>query len=867
MTVCPALKLLISFFFSHSLFFSSSFFFSYPSFPRILPLPAFHYCDYVHLHRAPDHRQSIEIGQLVLPSNGKLMLGDKVSLKFNEGLKTSGSTTEWKCKDISETNWKCGANWATQGFDGEAAHRVPCASDTVIFPDDTMAYQINVPQNTFVNQIRIENPKDLDVQSAFIGSDGDYTISDQNEVNRFFGVYGSQFQGGVVSVGDECGDEDACEEFCHNHCSELDDDQESQRRVLVNAMEKQLQRVSEQADKVESDMAPDEALGKTRALSGGSQAAKNSITGFNELRSAFDTKFANLFANEDGSLMGVRDVDDSNNAKALTDMFALDLNEHMSKLAGSFDVQSASDICSVTNTGGVNCDNLGEWKTTYGRTRDATRQLWYKLNQYFDQAGDLPGVIAGSTGAYLNVARGSNKCDADTDCDFSAEVSANSKKRFEFAFSDADFGKTRYARGVFPKFDGDSVGFLSADECDVIEASMDMGYTKTLIDEYNGLDNDQKADIRRAFKEEVELTSVCRDITIDPNWLSATPAPKDNAKTHKFDMARFSVKVEFENMPREFDMDSIREAFAVAFWHQITAKVLPEYALKEFNKYTSTTSTTVTTTTITTSTTTIAFNPEEDFDEDTLAEIAETDLTTLLENEVAGRKLFADADLAFRDALNSDDSTSAEIAELKEAMVKASEAYNLLKEMVTKKTDDNLAAAEASAAAAQDKLDGALQSNIIPILAGGGGLIVLLIIIVVVVSTSGGGGGGGSGDGYYRPGDASVVAFENPMYDDPSSSPTQNPIMDEDEEDGGLYDEPAFNAEEPEDEAAGGGYLDVEPDEESEAEESEAEESEAEESAAEEAEESAAEEAEESEEEESEAAESSEEESSAESDE
>merc|ERR1711935_108383 len=272
-------------------------------------------------------------------------------------------------------------------------------------------------------------------------------------------------------------------------------------------------------------------------------------------------------------------------------------------------------------------------------------------------------------------------------------------------------------------------------------------------------------------------------------------------------------------------------------------KVLPEYAQKEFNKYTSTTSTTVTTTTITTSTTTIEFNPEEDFDEDTLTKIAATDLTTLLEDETAGRKVFADADKAFRDALNSDDATSDEIAELKKAMVAASEAYNRLKEMVTKKTDDNLAEAEASAAASKAELDGALP--IIPILAGGGGLIVLLIIVIVVVSTSG--GGGGSGDGQYRPGDASVVAFENPMYDDPSSAPTQNPIAgmgEDDEEDGGLYDEPAFNAEEAEDEAAGGGYLDVEPDEESEAEESE-----------------------ESEAEESEAAESSEEESSAESDE
>ena len=757
-----------------------------------------------------------------------------VSLKFTEAKKDSeATTTEWKCKDIAETNWKCGANWATQGFDGDAAHRVPCASDTVVFPDDTMAYQINVPQNTFINEIRIENPEDQDVQSAFVGSEGDYTISKQSEVNRFFGVYEAQFQGGVASVGDECGDEEACEQFCHNHCSELDDDKEAQRLVLANAMEKQLARVSEHADNVEANMAPDETMDERVALSGSTEAAKNSITGFNELKANFENKFANLFANSDGSLVGVVGVDGSDNAGAITRMFADDINEQVSELASSYDVKSAFKVCEVTSTGGVKCDNLAKFKADYGKARDATSQLWYKLDKYFDQAGPKPGVIVGSEGAYLNVRPGTDGSDSE----FHLPKSGRTFKRFEFGFSDADFCKSRYARGVFPKVNKKTVGFLSADECDVIEASMDMGYTKTIIDEYNGLDDAQKDEIRTAVQEEVQLTSVVQ-ATIDRRWLSASPAPIDNAKTHTFDMARFSVEVEFENMPFDFDMDSIRGAFAVAFWHQITAKVLPEYAQKEFNKYTSTTSTTATTTTITTSTTTIEFNPDEDFDAATLAKIAATDLTTLLEEETAGRKAFADADRAFTNALNSDDFTSAEIAKFKDDMVAAAEAYNILKEMVSKKTDDNLADAEASAAASKAELEGALP--VIPILAGAGAVVVLLLVVIVIVSTGGGGGGGGGGDDS-RPGDASVVAFENPMYDDPGAAPRQNPIAgaDDEDEDGGLYDEPAFNADEAaaaagEDAAEGGGYLDVEPDEESEGGESGAEESAAEESAAEE---------------------------------
>merc|ERR1712195_165518 len=100
---------------------------------------------------------------------------------------------------------------------------------------------------------------------------------------------------------------------------------------------------------------------------------------------------------------------------------------------------------------------------------------------------------------------------------------------------------------------------------------------------------------------------------------------------------------------------------------------------------------------------------------------------------------------------------------------------------------------------------------IIPIAAGAGGVIVILIVIIVVMSGGNNDGGSNAGPG------TSVVAFENPMYDDPSNNDRANPVFDEEQggSDEGLYDEPAFN-----DAGDGaGGYLDVEPDEESESEE------------------------------------------------
>jgi len=97
------------------------------------------------------------------------------------------------------------------------------------------------------------------------------------------------------------------------------------------------------------------------------------------------------------------------------------------------------------------------------------------------------------------------------------------------------------------------------------------------------------------------------------------------------------------------------------------------------------------------------------------------------------------------------------------------------------------------------------------IIAAAAGLVLCIIVVVVVVRM------GGSDDGEEKGSvGRGVVSFENPMYDDPSAGDAAP------DEDGGLYDEPAFNADGKENpmyasnentaDAAGGGYLDVEPD-------------------------------------------------------
>lgn len=97
------------------------------------------------------------------------------------------------------------------------------------------------------------------------------------------------------------------------------------------------------------------------------------------------------------------------------------------------------------------------------------------------------------------------------------------------------------------------------------------------------------------------------------------------------------------------------------------------------------------------------------------------------------------------------------------------------------------------------------------IIAAGAGCLLLTIIVVVIVVMSGG--------EKEEKSNRNVIAFENPMYDDPTDSGGGNFDAGED---GGLYDEPTFQADNKQNptysseenvaDPGAGGYLDVEPD-------------------------------------------------------
>jgi len=743
---------------------------------------------------------SVNIGALILPADGKIMLGDDIVMTFDEDLAEDVDNlpeTNWKCKSIHETNWKCGANWATDGFSGDSSHRVPCASDTVIFPDDSSAYQVNVPANTFVSSMKIErgDGEDLDIESAFVANDGNYQMRTQSEVDRFFSVYENQFQGGVASVGDECGSEEQCEEFCHNHCADLDDDAEAQRVDLFDSMETAKERADVYADGVENGKVPDVTCGRLVTIG----QSSDKITDYRAQEAAFNAKYAGLFA----------PYVETFQAQEIGDVFASDLYSHMTDLGNAvtydFSPGNASP-CTVTSRGGVDCSGLESYQTSLCQVRDVTSQVFYALDAYFCQGDEctapngivVEGVRRGrraTTLPTLNTGNGKpnqmyQAMGNERDIDLS------------FGFSDADFFQSRYAKGVYPKdFDNKATGFMTRSNAETVGKSLDMGYAATLLNEYDALDSAGQVDFQQKVVKEVMISSVVR--LPDNEFVLFTKAvPVDADKAHKFDQARFQIKFNAENLPNNFDEASLRSAFAVAMWAVVSTDLKPNYAANELNKYSSTTVTTSSTTTITTSTTTPFFDVETGFDE-----AQKSIIEAATKEDLVFAKDQAEAAVSkARTALAADPSNAelmAAFQKANEALVQAKRDFEYFVIYSDQKAIDDAAAASAAAAA------GGLP--IIPIAAGAGGVIVILIVIIVVMSGGNNDGGSNAGPG------TSVVAFENPMYDDPSSNDRANPVFDEEQGGGdeGLYDEPAFN-----DAGDGaGGYLDVEPDEESESEE------------------------------------------------
>merc|ERR1719199_683094 len=228
--------------------------------------------------------------------------------------------------------------------------------------------------------------------------------------------------------------------------------------------------------------------------------------------------------------------------------------------------------------------------------------------------------------------------------------------------------------------------------------------------------------------------------------------------------------------------------------------------------------------------------PEQKAQIDDIVEDIEDELTEVREDIIAQQAVKDDAKKAFDD-LNCV-TMHDEIEGCNQAGLTLETARAKLNALTDEEVATVAALVEASTiqGSAKTKQEKGFFDETLHIIIVGFGVVILLIIVVGAVTVCGAAAGGAAAGGKNDwENDRLVVAFENPMYDDPnagqqrgsmkrSASKKAKAAAAMADDGGGLYDEPAFN-DEPEP-AAGGGYLDVEPDDDDDEEEEESSEEE-----------------------------------------
>jgi len=901
----------------------------------------------------------IEMSTLTLPTNGKIILGDDITMTISEA-KKSDTETAWACKPAHATNFKCGDNWNVGGFDeAEPAHMVPCIDDTIVFPDDSKAIQVHIPIATFVSEVQVANPSGK--TATFVGdtltSDG--AFNNQDDVKVYTDGTEGQFLGSMILTdkkGFPVGFEKAsCTNDCGKHfagktanatvkicpgdpmgettCSESEKvtitDDEWQRQMMFKAVEAQLAIANKHADKMKgfADIGKmvNNKVDKVKSKLLSLPYPMGRVTAGNvALPSvAFKNGTAAPYTSNDWG-------------EALTTL-----------LEGVLDGESAKGIknvvCQPAGKGGkLSCSGFAGIKLPQGKQAALLASMAKAIEVFFAQMDfdTVPLVIP--------------------------EISTKEKDVAEtiaFSYADADFGMSPFG----------GANFLKANEAEHIEASLTIGEATKTFDNFDASPKEDQTKFIEYISAMVEATSAS---PLEVNGLNFGTPPIQVDKSgrrvrrakiagHTFSPAQFrmDVKLRIKGGLLLFDPASVAGPMAVGLWGA-NSLFLKAASLNKLADAFSSTTTTTTRVTKAPGAVTIAEADKvkadeavaKSFDElvadlpmikgmlavenktvqkaaaeleqkkaekdvkcqdhtssacksakealntayatydAAVADLAKTvQKLEVYQAEFDKKKVVDDAAKASAEA-ERDDATNAKInaanakasaaagkVAAKKAEVEAKETAQkdaeeniariekeilekkcaekdtetleecadlakektkfetslsaVLAELATlkaelKKAEAEKASADAAASKTSAEADKKEEDGGMPIavIAGGAAAVVVIILLVVVILMSGGSKSDGKADA-----NRNVVAFENPMYDDPNANQAYGGAggaatydaggatygeAAAPDADPGLYDEPAFQANDKsnpmysskDNVAEGNGYLDVQPD-------------------------------------------------------
>jgi hypothetical protein len=516
--------------------------------------------------------------------------------------------TVFKCKSHHETNWKCGDNWNTPegrfSEEGNVAHRVPCALDTVVFPDDSFSYSVITPVNTFVGDIKLENPSvGAEVISRYPDPNHEFELDTQSSVDTFVSLYSSQFAGPIPSVNRECDTDPAsamdCLQFCNNDCSDLVDTEdalEEQRQRLVASAEASFERVQTISSMIDSKATPNGIIETVSTM----KAINNKVTGLVAKTRTFEDYFKGYFKTDAG-------VVDAPTAE----LYESDLRASMRSLGRRYEVGNVQvdevmqDItCSINAaTGDLTCDGVGEVKSTVAAAANLVDSILFALKNYWsfkaDDSSRRSARATATSGIKWNADDGWKLGVFNAGPD---EATAVGGKLVYFSFADFDLYKTTFGKGYFSS---DS-GFVTRDESQLYEVELDMSLADKIGNAYADTTDRTRAAFTSYIADYVSKFSVLEVDAIMMNKFSIV-APVDDKRTHPFDPAQFVLRMICANFVElGVNQDDINGILAAATWAASYKFFIPTIAEAALHARTTTvTSTTTMTATTTTKTVTV----------------------------------------------------------------------------------------------------------------------------------------------------------------------------------------------------------------------------------------------------------------------
>ena len=533
-----------------------------------------------------------------MPQNAIISFKEGTVMTFKES-DSKDTAVEWRCKDDQEIDFKCGDNWSPGSADpAKSLHRVPCSTDTVVFPDDMSAVQVSVPSHTYVSQITVENADGGKPKYALSGVKATGELSQQTNVNTFLDLYKGEVRG-TISVDSTCGNQAQCKAYCVNTCpgkaGDSDAAKEEQRIAAEVALKAQQKTALELLYKIVGNPVSDADLEKPTSLDNPKLKAvtdyKNALVTFNDgVKPWVDAdgnpvtwkehpSHASHCANTTAPFVCVKE-------KINAGMQA-DLQAYLATLQKGWRHSSGypkgldNIVCEFVpvSTGATArtvskpaCSGMDKVEVEQGKSAAFTKDLFTALTTFINAVTYDP--ITGTTSVDTKV----------------LTPIAKTELKFSYSYSDGDFYNSPY--GKSNSF-GTSGGFITTKGAISIQNSLDKSKAEATVTAFTNADTATQTKYWEFLAGVIKKTSGLNVKASQFSWGQPAWSYAHGGQTgHSGDPAVFNIVIKNVNGLYEgaFDLAAIKAALGVATYGAANAVIFtPEYYKKQVDAQTTTT--------------------------------------------------------------------------------------------------------------------------------------------------------------------------------------------------------------------------------------------------------------------------------------